>query len=125
MKKIKTILKRDWEGNGAITQEYAEGVSPEILSHAKATEKLDGQNVRLTVRNHTLVRLEKRRNPSKIEKAKGEVTIIIDKVVVKNPGAGGIVGTPKAVAAKPKKAAKAKPAKEGKAPKVKAEKKSK
>ena len=51
----------------------------------------------------------------KIEKAKGEVVLIVPKVVVKNAGAGGIVGTPKVVVpAKTKKAAKA--------PKVKAEK---
>ncbi|MCH7534928.1 MAG: hypothetical protein IH948_04160, partial [Bacteroidetes bacterium] len=35
------------------------------------TEKIDGTNVRVTVRNHEVVRLEKRRNPSKIQKAKG------------------------------------------------------
>jgi len=71
MKKIKTIFERDWAGDGHITQEYAEGVTPELLMFAKATEKIDGTNVRLTVRAGTLVRLEKRRNPSKIEKAKG------------------------------------------------------
>ena len=71
----------------------------------------------------------------KVEKAGGAVTVIIDKVVVKNPGAGGIVGIPKVVVAKPKKAVKAakapkaeksekvtKPVKEDKASKVKAEK---
>lgn len=36
-----------------------------------ATEKIDGTNVRVTVRNHTAVRLEKRRNPDKIQKHKG------------------------------------------------------
>lgn len=71
MKKIKTIFERNWEGDGKITHEYAPGVFPERLQEGIATEKLDGQNVRLTVRNHTLVRLEKRRNPTKIEKAKG------------------------------------------------------
>lgn len=71
MRKIKTIFERNWEGDGAITREYTEGVSPDMLAGCTATEKLDGQNVRLTVRNHTLVRLEKRRNPSKLEKAKG------------------------------------------------------
>jgi len=56
----------------------------------------------------------------KIEKAGGAVTVIVPKVVVKNPGAGGIVGTPKVVVAKKAKvvkAAKAKPAKEVKAEK--------
>lgn len=71
MKKIKTIFERNWDGDGKITEKYVEGLTPETLQYAIATEKLDGTNVRLTVRNHTLVRLEKRRNPSKLEKAKG------------------------------------------------------
>lgn len=71
MKKIKTIFERNWEGDGAITHEYAEEGLENTLHDAVATEKLDGQNVRITVRNHMLVRLEKRRNPSKLEKAKG------------------------------------------------------
>ena len=55
----------------------------------------------------------------KIEKAKGEVIVLVPRAIVKNPGAGGIVGTPKVVVpAKPKKATK--PAKAGKAPKAKA-----
>jgi large subunit ribosomal protein L15 len=61
----------------------------------------------------------------KIEKAGGAITILVAKVVVKNAGAGGIVGTPKVVVAKKAKvvkATKAKPAKGDKAPKVKAEK---
>ncbi|MCP2324699.1 hypothetical protein HDA40_003206 [Hamadaea flava] len=37
------------------------------------TEKLDGTNVRLTVRSGQLVRLEKRRNPSKVHKQQGIV----------------------------------------------------
>lgn len=37
------------------------------------TEKLDGTNIRLTVRGGRLVRVEKRRNPSKLDKAKGIV----------------------------------------------------
>lgn len=74
MKKIKTIFERDWEGNGKILPQAAPGVSLEILAMDKtvvATEKLDGTNVRITVRNHTVVRVEKRRNPDKIQKAKG------------------------------------------------------
>lgn len=54
----------------------------------------------------------------KIEKAKGEVIALIDKVVVRNPGAGGIVGIPKVVIVKPKKASKAPKAKAEKAPKA-------
>ncbi len=36
-----------------------------------ATEKLDGTNVRLTIRNSTCVRLEKRRNPLREQKFNG------------------------------------------------------
>lgn len=36
-----------------------------------ATEQLDGQNVRLTIRKYTIVRIEKRRNPTKAQKAIG------------------------------------------------------
>ena len=69
MKKITTLFKRDWDNGGKITPEYA--IDPELFAIATATEKIDGTNVRVTVRNHTAVRLEKRRNPSKIEKQKG------------------------------------------------------
>jgi len=68
MNKIQTIFERDWNGDRTVIDELA--VNFDFLN-AVATEKLDGMNVRLTVRNHMLVRLEKRRNPSKIEKAKG------------------------------------------------------
>lgn len=71
MKKIKTIFERDWNGSGGILPKYIEGFDPAILSDAIATEKLDGTNVRITVRNNGMVRLEKRRNPTKLEKAKG------------------------------------------------------
>ncbi len=38
-----------------------------------ATEKLDGTNIRVTVRSGEVVRVEKRRNPSKVQKKKGIV----------------------------------------------------
>lgn len=71
MNKIPTIFERDWDGNRKVIDQYVEGVTPDLLAECVATEKVDGTNVRLTVRNHTLVRLEKRRNPSKIQKAQG------------------------------------------------------
>ena len=71
MQKIKTIFDRDWEGNRKVIDKYIEGFSPELLEGAKATEKLDGTNIRVTVRNHMVVRIEKRRNPDKIQKHKG------------------------------------------------------
>lgn len=69
MQKIPTIFDRDWEGNRAVINKVVQ----ELPMGAVATEKLDGTNVRLTVRNHTLIRLEKRRNPTKLQKAKGIV----------------------------------------------------
>ena len=38
-----------------------------------ATEKLDGTNIRLTIRSGEIVRVEKRRNPNKVQKKKGIV----------------------------------------------------
>lgn len=69
MEKIPTIFKRDEATGGKISQEYA--VDTEWFLIALATEKLDGTNVRVTVRNKIAARLEKRRNPSKVEKHKG------------------------------------------------------
>src|SRR3990167_4338444 len=71
MRKIKTIFERNWEGNSAVIDKYIEGFTPELLIGAIATEKLDGMNVRVTIRNGGSVRLEKRRNPDKIQKHKG------------------------------------------------------
>lgn len=42
-----------------------------IRGEGVATEKLDGTNIRLTVRSGQLVRIEKRRNPTKAQKAQG------------------------------------------------------
>ena len=68
MEKIPTIFERNWEGNYGVLDKYVKEFD---FSDAVATEKLDGTNVRVTVRNHTAVRLEKRRNPDKIQKHKG------------------------------------------------------
>lgn len=68
MNKIPTIFERDFAGNRKVVNKPVVkfGSQPCV-----ATEKLDGTNVRITVRNHTCVRLEKRRNPDKIQKLKG------------------------------------------------------
>jgi len=69
MEKIPTIFDRNWDGNRKVNDKL---VVPDFdFANAVATEKLDGTNVRVTVRNHTVVRVEKRRNPGKAEKAKG------------------------------------------------------
>lgn len=69
MKKIQTIFDRNWEGDKTVIDKPIE--SPPDLSFARATEKLDGMNVRVTIRSGISVRLEKRRNPDKVQKQKG------------------------------------------------------
>ena len=67
MNKIPTIFERNWDGNRGVI----DSVKVAIPIDAIATEKLDGTNVRITVRNGICVRLEKRCNPTKLQKAKG------------------------------------------------------
>lgn len=69
MEKIPTIFDRNWEGDRKVNDKLI--LTDFDFQNAIATEKLDGMNVRVTVRNHSLVRLEKRRNPSKLQKAQG------------------------------------------------------
>lgn len=69
MLKIPTIFERGEKGK--ITPQLV--VPMHELLAATATEKVDGTNVRLTVRNHELVRVEKRRNPTGQQKADGIV----------------------------------------------------
>ena len=71
MEKIKTIFDRDWKGNRKVINKFIDGFNIEDLEGAIATEKLDGMNVRTTIRNGIMVRLEKRRNPTKLQKAQG------------------------------------------------------
>lgn len=68
MRKIPTIFKRDSNNGGKVINEYFDNLPS--FENSIATEKLDGTNIRVTVRNHTVVRVEKRRNPTKLEKAK-------------------------------------------------------
>lgn len=67
MRKIKTIFDRNWKGNRGVVNSRV----VDLPNGWVAVEKLDGTNVRLTVRSGTLVRLEKRRNPTKRQKAMG------------------------------------------------------
>lgn len=69
MKKIKTIFDRDWNGNRGVVDKYV--IDAEKLKTAKATEKVDGTNIRLTIRSGEVVRVEKRKNPTKLQKARG------------------------------------------------------
>jgi hypothetical protein len=71
MEKIPTIFDRNWETNRKVNEKLI--VENFDFANSIATEKLDGTNVRVTVRNHIVVRVEKRRNPDKVQKAKGIV----------------------------------------------------
>lgn len=69
MEKIPTIFER---GEGfKVVDKVREGCEWVFAGEGVTTEKLDGTNVRLTIRAGTCVRLEKRRNPSKRQKQEG------------------------------------------------------
>ena len=70
MRKIPTIFKRDWNTR-LVVNEVASCCEWVFACEGIATEKLDGTNVRLTVRGGAAVRVEKRRNPTKTQKSMG------------------------------------------------------
>ena len=71
MEKIPTIFDR---GDGfKVTNQHRKGCEWVFAGEGRATEKVDGTNVRITVRAGRVVRVEKRRNPSKIQKQQGIV----------------------------------------------------
>jgi hypothetical protein len=71
MEKIPTLFERD-EHFKVVDRPRAE-CAWVFDGEGAGTEKLDGTNVRLTVRSGQLVRVEKRRNPSKVQKQQGIV----------------------------------------------------
>jgi hypothetical protein len=68
MDKIPSLFERS--KSGKISDRYSNDVLSPTLDWV-ATEKLDGANVRLTVRSGNLVRLEVRKNPSLKQKENG------------------------------------------------------
>lgn len=71
MEKIPTLFERD-DRFKVVDRPRAE-CAWVFDGEGTPTEKLDGTNVRLTVRSGQLVRVEKRRNPSKLQKQQGIV----------------------------------------------------
>lgn len=69
MEKIPTLFERN--DRFKVTPAVREECAWVLEGQGRATEKLDGMNVRLTIRAGTLVRLEKRRNPDKAQKKLG------------------------------------------------------
>jgi hypothetical protein len=71
MEKIPTLFERD--GRFRVVNRPRSECAWVFDGEGTGTEKLDGTNVRLTVRSGQLVRVEKRRNPSKAQKEQGIV----------------------------------------------------
>lgn len=74
MRKIPTLFLRPESGprnQAYVTAEPHPDCAWVFAGEGIATEKLDGTNVRLTVRAGTIVRVEKRRNPTREQKALG------------------------------------------------------
>ena len=68
MQKIPTMFTRLHDGK--IVNEIAPGCRWVFSGEGFATEKLDGTNVRLTVRANEIIRVEKRRNPTAQQRQK-------------------------------------------------------
>lgn len=69
MEKIPTIFDRG--DDFRVLNQPRKGCEWVFAGEGSATEKLDGTNVRLTVRSGQIVRVEKRRNPTKVQKRQG------------------------------------------------------
>ncbi len=69
MEKIPTIFERGQDFK--VIDKVREGCEWVFAGEGAATEKLDGTNVRLTIRAGQCVRVEKRRNPTKVQKKNG------------------------------------------------------
>jgi hypothetical protein len=71
MEKIPTIFERG--ADFKVLDKRRQGCEWVFAGEGRATEKLDGSNVRLTVRAGQVVRVEKRRNPTKTQKERGVI----------------------------------------------------
>lgn len=69
MQKIETIFDRD--EHFRVTPKVRVGTEWVFNGEGIATEKIDGTNVKLTVESGKIIKVEKRRNPSKEEKLSG------------------------------------------------------
>lgn len=71
MEKIPTLFERGEDFT--VVPKVRAGCEWVFEGEGEATEKLDGTNIRLTVRSGEIVRVEKRRNPTKAQKKRGIV----------------------------------------------------
>ncbi len=70
MQKIETIFDRD--EHFKVTSKVRAGTEWVFTGEGLATEKIDGTNIRITVALGKVVKVEKRRNPTREEKAQGQ-----------------------------------------------------
>jgi len=71
MNKIKTLFKRGEKFKVINEYNFNESNIENIKNFSYATEKIDGTNIRLTIRNEEVVRIEARKNPTKQQKKNG------------------------------------------------------
>lgn len=66
-------MRNDRGDNFKVVNQLRKGCEWVFAGEGRATEKVDGTNIRVTVRTGRVVRVEKRRNPSKIQRQQGIV----------------------------------------------------
>lgn len=71
MNKIPTLFVRDPSNMSRVTREVTPGCEWVLSGEGRATVKRDGTNVRVSVEDGECVGLDKRRNPTREEKAQG------------------------------------------------------
>lgn len=71
MNKIPTLYVRDPADMSRVTREVTPGCEWVLAGEGIPTRKWDGTNIRVTVRGGSLIVVEKRKNPTREEKAKG------------------------------------------------------
>lgn len=76
MQKIETIFDRDERFR--VTPKIRQGCEWVLAGEGIATEKIDGTNIRITVSSGKIVKVEKRRNPTREEKLIGAEPGYID-----------------------------------------------
>lgn len=78
MKKIPTIFDRDWEGNRGVIDKPTEGCEWVFNGEGIATEKIDGTNIKIKIKDGLIIHVWKRKNPNRQEKAEGKEPCYVD-----------------------------------------------
>jgi len=78
MKKIPTIFDRNWEGNRSVIDKPTIGCEWVFDGEGTATEKINGTNIKVKIKDSLIVYIWKRKNPNKQEKAEGKEPYYVD-----------------------------------------------